>query len=335
MDTIMAELRDIVYLDRVRIESYLSQLAGGLTVQEAVSTQSGEDINAGFGANAGIVAISVGGKKMNATSVATTRMPAYAIVQMLESELVEEGLLKEDCCNLLPGQIVRVRGEMTLESWGLLASLADSAQGAGTLATKVYSKTKSNADLEDIRRELKALESAAKQKSGGQKLTRQEQQQRTAALAKRVGNVSMWRDIVTDGYIDDVKEIIKLFFQDQHHIRLAADETILVGLLREDGLVGSTMEELLFAYGTRPSTDFTILAQIAEVGRADPVNVTEIPARMNACIDPGDPIGTIQKIIREVGKVILQIAEELRRPSGEDMCFVVPLAMYREIRKPK
>ena len=40
----------------------------------------------------------------------------------------------------------------------------------------------------------------------------------------------------------------------------------------------------------------------------------------------------VQQAIREVGGLVLDLAEEIRRPIGPDAAFVVPLALFREIR---
>lgn len=332
----MPSLRDIIYLDRVRVESFVSQLAGGLTIQEGSGAKAEEMLEGGVGANIGVVKFSVGGKEAHATTLSTTRIPAYAILGTVEAALNDADLLKSPGPAVLPGHILKAPGEMTLESWGLLASLADNLQGAGLLGAKVYSRTRGEKDMNQMRQELRALEKALKRKPGqALAASPDEKANRQEALAKKLGQISAWFEILTDGYIDDVKEIIKLFFQDQHHIRLKtttdSSSVTLIGLLRDDGLVGSTMEELIFAYGARPSTGFTMLAQVTESARAEQVDLNQLSERFAALRDPTPSLGLIQRGIRVLGGTILEIAEELRRPAAEDLVFVVPLAVYREV----
>ncbi|HFE47336.1 MAG TPA: hypothetical protein ENJ18_17925, partial [Nannocystis exedens] len=157
----MSELRDIIYLDRVRVESFVSQLAGGLTIDERIEEKTEETLDGRLGADLGFVTFSVGGKKARATTLSTTTIPAYAILKTLETALRDADLLKKpEQKSILPGQIVQASGEMTLESWGLLASLVDNLQGAGLLGAKVYSRMRGKQEIRDLRRELKDLEKA-------------------------------------------------------------------------------------------------------------------------------------------------------------------------------
>jgi hypothetical protein len=105
-----------------------------------------------------------------------------------------------------------------------------------------------------------------------------------------------------------------------------------VGLLRKENLVGSTMEELLFNYGSKPQASFGALFYVTEFGREDSFDPSAFVSRIPDFKGKAFSFGLVQTLIREVGSFMLECAEELRRPVGENAAFIVPLAIYREIR---
>jgi hypothetical protein len=120
-------LRELLYFDRERIESYISQLAGGLTVQESTQQTGSEKLSGGLKASIKILELQSGAEQSATSASTTTRVPAHAILDYLEALLCEAHMLADAGNHLvLPGQIATMRGDATFESWGLLAELADS-----------------------------------------------------------------------------------------------------------------------------------------------------------------------------------------------------------------
>lgn len=326
------KLREIIYLDRVRVESYISQLSGSLTVQEATASANNDKTGTQFGADLSVVKFGVSEEAGAGTTRTKTAIPAHAILAILEKLLEEHGMLVDATKTLAaPGEIATFTGEATFESWGLLASLADSVQGVATLGAKIYSATRGQDDVKTIRENLSMLEKLIKKNRGHQAVV----SEATSALASAINTPLSWLSVVDGKYINDVKDVVKLFFQDQNHIRLASHNKTFVGLLRREGLVGSTMEEMLFDYGSAPKVRFGALFYVAEFGRDETFDAEHIKARFEGLGGRSFSFSLVQEAIRKVGTVLLEAAEELRRPIGENASFVVPLAVYREISAPK
>lgn len=321
-------LREIIYLDRVRVESYISQMAGRVTVQESAAASDGEKLSGQIGAEFGFAKFGVSGERNTGGTRTTTTIPAHAVLATLETLLESNGMVVDaGATTVLPGQIATFRGDATFESWGLLASLADSVQGVATLAAKIYSLTQGTAHVKELRQQLEQLEKLMRKTRGD--LSVGDVQTR---LSSGIKAPLVALSIVDGKYINDVKDVVKLFFQDQNHIRLASRGKTFVGLLRRDSLVGSTMEEMLFDYGSAPKASFGALFYLAEFGHAETIVAEEFKARMAALGGRPVSFSLVQEAIREVGTILLQLAEELRRPIGENAAFMIPLAVYREIR---
>jgi hypothetical protein len=320
-------LREIIYLDRTRVESYLSQLVGGLTVSEDVASEKSQKLTGEVRAGVKFIEFSAGGERADGTTSTSTRVPAHAILATLEQALQSQGLLLDaTTATVLPGHLAVLRGDATFESWGMLASVADSVQGIAQLAAKIYLMTRGTSDFKALRQQLDYLDKLTKSHRGPAPSS----EQRTA-LASAIGKVHTLLSIVEDRYIDDAKGIVKLFFQDQNHVRLTAKGKTYVGLMRRENLVGSTMEELLFDYGGKPQHSFGALFYVAEFGRDQSLSADDLTARFTNFKDSEFSFGMIQRAIRDVGTFLLDCAEELRRPTGTEAAFIVPLAIYREV----
>jgi|GEM_PF-6247909 len=323
-------LREIIYLDRDRIESYISQLAGGLTVQESAEATEDQKILGGIKAGIKVVDFESVAEKSTSDTTSSMRVPAHAILSTLEDLLQRKSLVADATCGaVVPGQIARLRGDATFESWGLLASLADSIQGIATLSAKIYGVTRAADDLKVLRARLSEIEKVTRQQGAAStEGTRK-------ALGREITTRSAMLEVIDGKYIEDVKEVIRLFFQDQNQFRIAAPGgPAFVGLLRREHLVGSSMEEILFNYGSKPQVSFEALFYVAELGRADTFNLEDVAKRFPNMEGRQFSFGLLQTLIREVGSVLLELAEELRRPVAEETAFMVPLAIYREIRQP-
>lgn len=323
-----ARLREIVYLDRERINSYLSQLAGGLTVQETSQDSTAESMSGSVKASIKVLEFQVGGEKATGAESVITRIPAHAILSTFEQILEDQSMLVDARgSTILPGQLCRLTADATFESWGMLASLADSIQGIAAIAAKIYSATKGEATLQTLKTQTKELERHLKRTPGSP-----ESKAALARLVPAVSKINLLLSIVEGRYIDDAKEVIKLFFQDQNHVRFAVGDTNFVGLLRAENLVSSTMAELLFTYGSRPMGSFGAIFYIAELGSHHGLVPATLAARFADLASGEFPLSNARKAIREVGTLLLDCAEELRRPEAEDAVFIVPLAVFRDIR---
>ncbi len=323
-------LRELIYLDRERVESYVSQLSGGVTVEVVSSTSNDRAASGRIKAGVKFIELEAAANKGSARGLTSTRVPAHAILATLEELLCRDGLLVDARSNdVSPGQIAFVVGDTTFESWEILATLADSIQGIATLAAKLYGAHKGNAEAAEIRQMLAQLDKLLKRYGPKSEFDEAKEQ-----LASRVSRLKTGYEIVDSGYIDDVRNIIKLFFQDQNHVRIATDGSTFVGLLRRDGLVGSTMEELLFTYGSKPSLPFTAIFYVAEPGRDEGIRLEDLSDRLMAVAGGPASFATLQEPIRQFGSCLLESAEDLRRPIGTNTILVVPLAIYREIEPP-
>lgn len=160
-------LREIVYLDRVRVESYISQMAGGITVQEAAAASGGEKQTGQIGADLSFLKFGVAGERNAGTTRTITMVPAHAALAKLEELLeAQRMVVNATTTTVIPGQIARFRGDATFESWGLLASLADSVQGVATLGAKIYSATRGQTDVKALRQQLDQLEKLVRKNRG-------------------------------------------------------------------------------------------------------------------------------------------------------------------------
>lgn len=316
-------IREIVYLDRERIESYLSQLRGSLVVQSSQTSGGEKGVSGKLGFRTPVGEIGVGAEGSEHQAKTVTNVPAHAILTELEDLLAEYDLLSDAGeATPCPGQLAKVRGDTTFESWELLASLTDSIQGVADFAVKLWGKSRS-----DVRQQIDAAEKRLRKSSGVDS--------EAAATLKSLRPVSILLTAIEDQYLGDIKKVIKLFFQDQNHVRVIVGGRTFVGLLRRENLVASSMEELMFSYGTKPSASFDVLFLMAEYGgERDMMDSTEIAARFSGFKDAKPSLGYVQSVIREVGGLILEFAEELRRPGVGTTAFIVPLAVCREI-KPK
>lgn len=324
----MSTLREIVYLDRERVHSYTSQLDDGLTTELSSTAAQRSGLTGGVEAALGPVNFQVGAERGADTSTQVTRIPAHAVLATLESSLTRERLLRDAAETLvLPGQIGRLTGDATFESWGLLASLADSVQGIATLGAKIYRSTRGQRDLQTLKRQVAELERLLKLKTDSV-ITAEHHNK----LAQTVGMANTVLGVIDGGYIENVKEVVKLFFQDQNHFRISSANKSFVGLLRRENFVGSTMEELLFSYGSQPKVAFSALFYVTELARNDVFDPARLPNRMAHLQGKPFSFGVLQEAIRDIGTAILECAEELRRPTGEESAFIVPLAVYREVR---
>ncbi|WP_437629899.1 DUF6414 family protein [Sorangium sp. So ce854] len=323
------KLRELIYLDRERVDSYISQLAGGLIVEESHQVGDTEKLAGKFKASIKVVEFEVGGETTGTTGTTLRRIPAHAVLSTLEHLLEESGSLVDAASDsILPGQVGRIRGDATFESWSLLASLADSIQGIGTLSAKIYGLVKGADDLKDLRARLTKIEQLHRKNAGDPAL-----QGTTAELASQIKGRHVALSVVDGKYVDDVKDVVKLFFQDQNHIRISVPGgKTFVGLLRKEALVGCTMEELLFTYGSRPQMAFGALFYVAEFGREETLDANAVAERFKAVQGKPFSLGLLQHLIREGGSALLELAEELRRPAGENAAFIVPLAIFRDVR---
>lgn len=321
-------LREIVYLDQERVHSYVSQLGEGLTVEESAQGSKNSTLTGGVAAGLGPAHFNVGATRGSGDILTTTRVPAHAVLRRLEELLEENALLVQaSAATILPGQIGHVRGDATFESWSLLAELADSVQGVALLAAKIHAATSGKVTFQELQKRMRELEKLVK-KNG----MRTEHDGAIQALGTAVGKYTLPLAIVFDGYINDAKDVVKLFFQNQNHVRIVAKDKTYVGLLRRENLIGATMEEVLFSYGAKPKQSFDMLFYVAEFGRDDTFEMDDLTSRLTTIAAGGFSFGRFQEMIRAVGSAILDLAEEVRRPTGENSAFVVPLAIYRTIR---
>src|SRR5437870_3731545 len=110
-------LREILYLDRPRVESYISQLTGALPVQESTSSTETKKGTGSVGMD--LKVIKVEGSRGTDTAVlqTSTAVPAHAVLAKLEALLDEQQLVVDAAkSTVLPGQIARLRGDATFES---------------------------------------------------------------------------------------------------------------------------------------------------------------------------------------------------------------------------
>src|SRR5690606_35862748 len=114
-----------------------------------------------------VVEFEVGGETAGANTTTHTKIPAHAILSTLE-RLLEESHMLVDASKgtILPGQIGRIRGDATFESWSLLASLADSIQGIATLAAKIYGAIQGADDLKTLRNRISQIEQLQRKNAG-------------------------------------------------------------------------------------------------------------------------------------------------------------------------
>ena len=321
-------LREIVYLDRVRVESYISQLAGGVVVETSESTTDSQQHSAKLGISTPILRVDLGRDAGEAGTQSVKMIPAHAALTTLESLLKSHSLLADaGTTTVVPGQVAYFHGDATFESWGLLASLADSVQGVATLGAKIYSAQYGTKTVNDLNQRLKQLEALIKRYKNNEEAVAAPRRELRDAVLK-----TGWLSIVSGNYINDAKDIVRLFFQDQNHVRISSGGKTFVGLMRRDNLVGSTMEEILFDYGSKPKVAFGAIFYVTEFGRAEAMTVDDFKERFGNMGGPPLSFALLQSAIRTVGTAVLELAEEIRRPAGENAAFVVPLALFREIR---
>jgi hypothetical protein len=322
------QLREIVYLDGERVDSYISQLAGGLTVEESAQTSTQGRLSGSVKASIKVVEFQVGAEQGSGAEAVIKRVPAHAKLSTLEQLLESASMITDPHASTpLPGQICRLSADATFESWGLLASLADSIQGLASLGLGIYSATRGEQTLRSLQQQLKELERVLKKRPNDAAA-----RTAVATLGAQVSKLTIFASMVEGRQIEDVKEIVKLFFQNQNHIRLSTKERTFVGLLRSEHLVGCTMNELVFTYGSRPMGTFEALFYVSELGTGQELDPAQIGARFVSIAQQGLPFTTLRETIRQVGTLLLECAEQLRRPDAADAVFMVPLAVFRTIR---
>lgn len=126
-------LREILYLDRDRVDSYISQLAGGVIVRESLQSTDAEKLSGKVKASIKVVEFEVGGEKSTGSTTALTRIPAHAILSTLEQLLESSAMLVDvNAEGILPGQLGRVPGRASENLCFLTSSCSPSPKEKAT-----------------------------------------------------------------------------------------------------------------------------------------------------------------------------------------------------------
>lgn len=292
-----SKIREFLYLDVERVKSAIAQLDQGLaeSFTEIVESQKGGEVGgrAGF---LGFGSIEATGSYLttdNRSVSATFHDFAYTYMESKLLSADQVAVVEQDTpWPFVSGQFVLIQGEMSLDDYGYLISMASGMPDILRLMAKIGA-------LEDW------LKMTSKQRRDFP---------RTVATAAEKENSPDW-------YFDAIAELLRTFYGEHLYITTRVgsrtDKRKVQGpLLRE--WLRDTPEILRHKYGSRLSGEWCVLGQIASSTFDHGTNVHEVNHNPEVLDDSVD--------------IVLDTLRELRNAleGTTPKVTMTPIAIYRE-----
>ncbi len=289
-------LRELIYFDLDKTASIFSQLHGGLKTAMQTTESKGQEGNLGFAQQI----LSLGYKRNKSESMTETFHVHHDIVEATESELHNRGMLVD----------------LNTEFEGETDSID---QIRLVLQERPYVRAEGLSEFQDfqmLQRLINVFFDLATQQAG------------SSALATTGGNKSAEMKLISTLVNMIVPNRLHFAVQPLEHIK----DIILYANLKQECIMDRDSDNVLFHYGSQPSTKLTLFGHVSFVAKPEHNRSSLFDQRASVAQS---------KQTRDIFASMNQMSEELK-PLEELQSFasypsivVYPLAVYRSIQTPK
>ena len=345
------QIRDLLYFDFDKAASIWSQFAGGLREKLSVTEDAGKNENAGvrFGIPK-IAEANLGTLNTDKTSTLESRLLHHDLLNLLERQLEEEGLLIDLVKNV---DIEESSPEIIREAVGEYPYI----RATGTSVIEDYKR------IEMIAREFKKLtefikkcgitsveqspeflrlkETVAEQKRTISKIKDRDQKINAQAELRKLESAISELTKSDLGNLDDwllqgIRHWVSTFVESRLNFRvypfLNCPACHIICNLKRDCFVDQDLEHLLYGYGTQPNVPMSVVGLITSLPQIRSIKFDPL-AEFNEDLDADDK-RNFEKAFRGMFGAMDEI-EDFMRYSRYPNITVHPIAVFRSFQSRK
>ena len=289
-------LRDLIYFDFDKTASIFSQLHGGLKTAMQTTDAKGQEGNLSIAQHI----LSLGYKRSKSESTTETFQVHHDIVDTTESELQNRGMLVDLNCEF---------GE----------EIKEVDQIRRVLQERPYIRAEGTSEFQDFQM-LQRLINVF--------LDLATQQQQPSALATSAGNQSAEMKLISTFVNMIVPNRLHFAVQPIKHIT----ELVMYSNLKQECIVDRDSDNVLFHYGSQPSTKLTLFGHVSSV--PDPEHNRSSLFDQRASVAQSEQTRDFFASMNQMTEGLKPL-EEFQSFASYPSIVVYPLAVYRSIQKPK
>jgi hypothetical protein len=280
-------LHDLIYLDFEKAASIYSQMAGGLVTETQAEVARETGRKGGIGAGVAAFRLDFGGEASDRTSQVESRILHHDLFQRIQGGLFEAGAACDLNAEFSEGggadvtqirerassaSFIRVRGRAVFEDFARVEEFAERFPDLHAFLTRcgtagldaIPEVGERRGAIAERRRKAEHVPNA-KQRSAQLRKVEQEEEAFEAELASIAGMEAPPEKWLLDG----IKTFITTFFPRRLILRLhpfphLPDFHIMANLKRDCFLDGD-LENVLFAYGSRPNLPLSVFGLVSSV----------------------------------------------------------------------
>lgn len=349
------ELRDLIYFDVDKATSIYSQIEGGLLTEKQEATEGATERRQLTRVGLKVIQPEVGVMSSEKTSVLESKVLHHDLLNRLEQKLGEMGLLLNLNEGIVPQSsdysdeslhelvskpsFIVAEGWVSIEDYNRFKNIASDFKALVAFLNKcrVHSIEQS-AEFRNLQEALRAVREEVKEERNGQrkaqmKFQLKSMEEQINGLLRTGGTID---DDVPDWLLEGIQSFIDTFMTNRINLRLYpfeqnSDFEVLSNLKR-DYFVDTDLENVMFAYGTRPNILLTVFGLITSVPSKDgklfdPMEGHEIQQGP----DDGEK-GQFETAFRQVFRSF-ESFEQLVRFSQYPKVTIYPIAVYQNLNK--
>lgn len=349
----MADLRDLIYLDVPKASSLLSQAESGLLQEIRESEEGSSDAKGTVGAGVSFLKAEVAGTLSERGSRSETRVLHHALLTRLEEVLRGRAMLQDvtaaagtgNTAEALRDRVtshpyVRARGWVVFEDYARMKSRMEQFNTLAAFLRKCSQMTLEKTDeYRTVKGQIAAQKQTAEQERDRERRrdALKEVQHAEAGLDQLVSHFvgANAPSPLDDWLVKGVGHWIDTFHPDQIHLRLYPHPDVpgfhLLANLKRSGFLDDSVDNVLFAYGSRPNVQLSMLGLVTSAPRPDGPAFDPM-AEYAAPTEP-DAVGDIRGFEQGFRQAFvgLQGLETFARFERFPNVTVYPIAVFRDV----
>jgi len=346
-------LRDFLYFDADKSASIFSQLSGGLITAIETRAEDAQDQRNIRQYDFKLFKPEFGGVQSSSHILQESRILHHDLLARIEAELFKGGFATDISGEMTSSDVlsgaahaklrdsfyVRVEGWAVLEDYNRIKTYAlRHNKTTEFLARCATVRLEENPDFQLLQQQLNAQKERVASISDRNKRVKEERalKQAEQTFQKMVREISGLSEIAP-WFLEGVDEFIETFMPNRINLRVYPFPELpafqVIANLRKSCFVDADLENLLFAYGSRPNvrlTMFGLITSLPEIGDTafDPMSEFQLESSQDF---GNDDLREFEKGFRGVFRGF-QGFENMVRYSRYPNLTIYPIAVYRDIR---
>lgn len=347
-----SNLRDLIYFDSDKAASILSQIEGGLLTESQESAEETNEQRRSARLGPKVFQPEFGTTRSERTSVLESKVLHHGLLTRLEQGLKDMGMLLDineavdsenpDYSDKGLHDLITKPSFIVAEGWAALedfnrvdAFISDFPKLAEFINRCATHSVQGSHAYKAIQETMVALTNEVRQEKDNKRKAQLKLQQRQLEeqAGRLLASVETVEEIPPDWLLEGIRSFITTLIPNRVNLRVYPFEHNprfeVLSNLKAEYFVDSDLENIRFAYGTRPNVPFTVLGL-----------VTSIPSEKNKVFDPvaeleSYPTGEDDQIELGFRQLLRSFAEFERfvRFSHYPNVTVYPIAVYQRLDK--